>query len=184
MRKWICVLVLMLALLPAASLAEGDGTLDNSTSLADGAYVPDDFSFTGGTGRVSIRCDEVRVTDGHAEARIVFSSPNYSYVKAGGEVFYADHSEAESSFAIPVKLNADNIIIGQTTAMSTPHEVEYVIRVELAAALDGEGGELRGLTYESSMELTYATGFSVDYYEGGYKLIDIVDGDRYLVVPE
>ena len=47
-----------------------------------------------------------------------------------------------------------------------------------------EGAELPGLTWESAMELTYATGFSVDYYEGGYKLIDIVDGDRYLVVPE
>ena len=126
MRKWICALALVLALLlSGAALAEGDGTtepVDNSTSLADGTYVPDDFSFTGGTGRVSIRCDEVRVTDGHAEARIVFSSTNYSYVKAGGDIYYADHSGEESSFVIPVKLNADTPIIGQTTAMSTPHD--------------------------------------------------------------
>ena len=54
----------------------------------------------------------------------------------------------------------------------------------LCASAFAEGAELPGLTWESSMELTYATGFSVDYYEGGYKLIDIVDGDRYLVVPE
>ena len=47
-----------------------------------------------------------------------------------------------------------------------------------------EPAQLPGLQYDSSMELTYATGFSVDYYEGGYKLIDVVDGDRYLVVPE
>ena len=54
----------------------------------------------------------------------------------------------------------------------------------LCASAFAESAELPGLAYESSMELTYATGFSVDYYEGGYKRIDIVDGDCYLVVPE
>ena len=34
------------------------------------------------------------------------------------------------------------------------------------------------------MNLVYATGFSVDYYEGGYALIDVKDSARYLVVPE
>ncbi len=40
------------------------------------------------------------------------------------------------------------------------------------------------LQYESSMELEYAREFAVDYYEGGYKLLSISDGTRYLVVPE
>lgn len=40
------------------------------------------------------------------------------------------------------------------------------------------------LTYESSMELTYAEDFDIDYYSGGYKLITVADGSRYLVVPE
>ncbi|MBO4862697.1 MAG: ABC transporter substrate-binding protein [Firmicutes bacterium] len=36
-----------------------------------------------------------------------------------------------------------------------------------------------------SMELLYATGFSVDYYEDGYKLITVKEGpDIYLVIPE
>ena len=35
-----------------------------------------------------------------------------------------------------------------------------------------------------SMQLDYATCFTVDYYEGGYKLVCIADGSRYLVVPE
>ena len=34
------------------------------------------------------------------------------------------------------------------------------------------------------MELDFATQFSVDYYEGGYKLITLGDGSRFLVVPE
>lgn len=44
--------------------------------------------------------------------------------------------------------------------------------------------ELPGLNYESSMAVQYATQFAVDYYSGGYKLLRIGDGTRYLVVPE
>ena len=47
-----------------------------------------------------------------------------------------------------------------------------------------EGPALPGLTWESSMELVYASCFSVDYYEGGYALIDVKGDARYLVVPE
>ena len=44
--------------------------------------------------------------------------------------------------------------------------------------------KLPGLTYDHSMELSYAERFSVDYYKDGYALITIEDGGRYLVVPE
>ena len=40
------------------------------------------------------------------------------------------------------------------------------------------------LEYDHSMELDYAKGFSVDYYNDGYKLINIVDEGAFLVVPE
>ena len=56
------------------------------------------------------------------------------------------------------------------------------------AALGSEPGEEQvswdDLAYESSLELEYATQFSVDYYQGNYALIEIGDGGRYLVVPE
>ena len=51
------------------------------------------------------------------------------------------------------------------------------------AAQDGHP-EIEGLTWESTMPLTYAECFSVNYYEGGYALIEILDGDTILVVPE
>jgi len=35
-----------------------------------------------------------------------------------------------------------------------------------------------------SLELEYATQYTVDYYDGGYKLACLSDGARYLVVPE
>lgn len=56
--------------------------------------------------------------------------------------------------------------------------------VLFAGCASAAAPELAGLEYESSMERTYATEFSVDYYSGGYKLLSIGDGSRYLVVPE
>lgn len=41
-----------------------------------------------------------------------------------------------------------------------------------------------GWQKERSMELKYAKNFSVDYYRGGYALISISDGSRFLTVPE
>ena len=41
------------------------------------------------------------------------------------------------------------------------------------------------LVYERSMELQYAENFSVDYYEGGYRMLTTtMDGQRFLIVPE
>ena len=49
---------------------------------------------------------------------------------------------------------------------------------------DHAADALGGLTYERSMELQYAKNFSVDYYEGGYKILKTMDGTQILVVPE
>lgn len=40
------------------------------------------------------------------------------------------------------------------------------------------------LVYDGRMELDYAEEFAVDYYEGGYALMTVSDGSRFLVVPE
>ena len=47
-----------------------------------------------------------------------------------------------------------------------------------------EQQETKKLVYESSMELSYAENFSVDYYEGGYKVLTTMDGTKILTVPE
>lgn len=43
---------------------------------------------------------------------------------------------------------------------------------------------IEGLRVTGHMELSFASQFSVDYYEGGYKLITLGDGSRFLTVPE
>lgn len=41
-----------------------------------------------------------------------------------------------------------------------------------------------GLSPERGMEIKYAKNFSVDYYKGGYALISISNGQRFLVLPQ
>ena len=60
---------------------------NNTTGLADGRYVPDWFGYSGGTGRVTIDCQEVTVREGRAYASLVFDSGSYSYVRADGDVY-------------------------------------------------------------------------------------------------
>ena len=43
---------------------------------------------------------------------------------------------------------------------------------------------IEGHAYQSSMDLEYATQFAVHYYDGGFKVISIIDDVDYLLVPE
>ncbi len=49
-------------------------------------------------------------------------------------------------------------------------------------AKDGKSEQMPAILY--SMPLDYATQFSVDYCENGYKLLSFANGDRILLVPE
>ena len=53
-----------------------------------------------------------------------------------------------------------------------------------APAAGSPGALGNGWLPERSMELRYAENFSVDYYSGGYTLITISDGSRFLTVPQ
>lgn len=118
-----------------ADLNKATAQVNSSTGLKDGVYTPDSFSWSGGTGKVTISCNKVTVTGGQAYATLVFSSQHYQYVKANGNTYYPSEKGARSTtFVIPVALNKNNTIIGMTTAMSTPHEIQYSIFVYLAAA--------------------------------------------------
>lgn len=63
--------------------------------------------------------------------------------------------------------------------------------IELQQAGSGQSGSAvsaapvwNDMQPERSMELSYAKQFSVDYYAGGYDLIQVQDDSTYLVVPE
>ena len=118
-----------------SDLNKSTARVNSATGLKDGVYTPDSFSWSGGTGKVSISCSKVTVTGGQAYATITFNSTHYQYVKANGNVYYPSSKTGSStSFVIPVELNKNNTIVGMTTAMSTAHEIKYTIFVYIAEA--------------------------------------------------
>lgn len=118
-----------------SDLNKSTARVNSTTGLKDGVYTPDSFSWSGGTGKVSITCSKVTVTGGQAYATITFSSPHYQYVKANGNVYYPSAKTGSStSFVIPIELNKNNSVVGMTTAMSTAHEIKYTIFVYIAEA--------------------------------------------------
>ena len=69
---------------------------------------------------------------------------------------------------------------GKDSMQSVPGETEQIVSVQTEDA-DGNRPEL---IYQGSMDVRYAEHFSVDYYEGGYKMLTVKDGTRILTVPE
>jgi iron complex transport system substrate-binding protein len=65
----------------------------------------------------------------------------------------------------------------------------FAILLSFFSGCAGNASETRsglgnGWEIQSSMALQYAKNFSVDYYNGGYALLSLSDGSRFLVVPE
>ena len=72
------------------------------------------------------------VKDGKVTADIVWSSPNYDYMLVNGEKYLPVNTEGNSVFEVPVEaLDAPLTMIGDTVAMSTPHEIEYTLNFKL-----------------------------------------------------
>ena len=180
----------------------------------DGTYQME-VELLGGSGRASVTSPaKVEIKDGKAVATLEWSSPNYDYMVVDGEKYLPVNTEGNSVFQIPVEaFDQDIAVIADTVAMSTPHEIEYTLNFhagengqnaakadtteqedadgaekgQQTAAVEGNPAKTAAapLTYDHSMELSYAENFAVDYYEGGYKLLTTrLNGDRILIVPK
>ena len=67
-------------------------------------------------------------TDGKMTATIVWSSPNYDYMIVDGTKYLPSSTEGGSVFEIPVSAFDEPVsVIGDTVAMSKPHEIEYTL---------------------------------------------------------
>ena len=149
-------------------------------AAAEESFAPDDFSFSGGTGRVVISCPEIRISGKETTAELVFDSPRYTCVRIGDTEYPTLCGEHTSRVWVPVVLNRAFEIRAVTTAMSVPHEIAYTLFIRVDALA---GDALPGLKWQSSLPLRYAEGFHVDFYEGGYALLTIGGKERYLVLP-
>ena len=180
-----------------------DGTYQMEVELLGGSGRPTDTSPA-----------KLEIKAGTAVATLEWSSPNYDYMVVDGEKYLPVNTEGNSVFQIPVEaFDQDIAVIADTVAMSTPHEIEYTLnfhagengqnaaKADTTGQEDADGAEkgqqtaavggnpaktaAAPLTYDHSMELSYAENFAVDYYEGGYKLLTTrLNGDRILIVPK
>ena len=224
-KKWIAGGLLVLGLLGMCGCSsqafvseQQTGTVltqeETGLEFQDGTYQME-VELLGGSGRASVTSPaKVEIKDGKAVATLEWSSPNYDYMVVDGEKYLPVNTEGNSVFQIPVEaFDQDIVVIADTVAMSTPHEIEYTLnfhagengqnaaKAGTTEQEDADGAEkgqqtaavgenpaktaAAPLTYDHSMELSYAENFAVDYYEGGYKLLTTrLNGDRILIVPK
>ena len=224
-KKWIAGGLLVLGLLGMCGCSSQAFVSEQQTETVltkeetgwefqDGTYQME-VELLGGSGRASVTSPaKVEIKDGKAVATLEWSSPNYDYMVVDGEKYLPVNTEGNSVFQIPVEaFDQDIVVIADTVAMSTPHEIEYTLnfhagengqnatKADTTEQEDADGAEkgqqtaavggnpaktaAASLTYDHSMELSYAENFAVDYYEGGYKLLTTrLNGDRILIVPK
>lgn len=106
------------------------------SELADGIYEVN-ATLEGGTGKTTLLTpSELTVADGKGTARIQFSSSKYDYMIVNGEKYLPLTTEGGSLFEIPVEVLDRKIdVTADTTAMSTPHEIEYAITFDSATVV-------------------------------------------------
>lgn len=177
----------------------------NSLSAAQtsSGTEPDYFSFSGGTGRLSISCEKV-IPGERPMACITFTSGKIIYVKVGEEQYGPTEQTKElSRYLIPVRLNENTVIRACTTAMSSPKEIEYRLFVGLAEEDGGEelspplreglerredAPEIFGFSYLGSEVNEAASLFRLHAYSQGLWLLELEDGAgeicSCLMVPE
>ena len=117
-----------------AVLKEDDAAAPAET-LADGTYTIA-VTLEGGSGKASIQSPcTLTVADGKMTATIVWSSSHYDYMLVDGERCDVLSTENGSTFEIPVAaLDTPLAVVGDTTAMSTPHEIDYALTFDASSA--------------------------------------------------
>ncbi len=138
----LAVCLARLAALPA--LAAGGGA---QADLPDGSYTVE-VVLEGGSGRASVLSPALlTVREGKAYAQIEWNSSNYDYMKVGEERFKPLPEKENSTFEIPVAaFDTPLTVIGDTIAMSTPHEVEYTLTF-VSDSIAQEGGSSRKVAF-------------------------------------
>ena len=131
----MCITSIMV--FPASASAEA-ATVD----LEDGEYSIE-VILEGGSGRATITSPAIMtVRGGKGYVQIEWSSPNYDYMLVNGEKYLPVNTEGNSVFKVPVEaLDAPLTMIGDTVAMSTPHEVEYTVTFHSETLESAESGK-------------------------------------------
>ncbi|MCR5611624.1 MAG: iron transporter [Clostridiales bacterium] len=98
--------------------------------LEDGEYTCA-VTLTGGSGKATVESPaRIVIKDGRATATVVWSSKHYELMTVNGVEYKPVNTEGNSTFEIPVELDADMKVSALTTAMSEPHTIEYTLRFD------------------------------------------------------
>lgn len=111
-----------------AAPLEGDAQAAKTDILEDGVYSVE-IAFEGGSGKAQILSPvTVTVKGQEVTAKAQWNSPNYDYMLVDGQKYLPVNTDGDSAFEIPVSCFDKPItVVGDTVAMSKPHEVEYTI---------------------------------------------------------
>lgn len=134
---WVCPVNALNVSASETSDDSGEEDTDESTDtiitaddlgLADGSYWIN-VILSGGSGKASVESPAtIVIEDGQVTAMIVFSSSYYDYMLIDGERYEPVNTEGNSTFEIPVDgFDYEMAVTADTTAMSTPHEIEYTL---------------------------------------------------------
>ena len=123
-------------------VAESAADTFDLSAVEDGSYTIE-LTMEGGSGRASIQSPaQLAIADGAATVTLEWSSPNYDYMLVNGEKYLPVNTEGNSVFEVPVEaLDAPLTMIGDTVAMSTPHEVEYTVTFHSETLESAESGK-------------------------------------------
>lgn len=110
------------------STPEDGAQAESDLEMEDGTYTVE-LTFEGGSGKAQVLSPAtVTVAGETVTATIEWSSPNYDYMLVDGEKYLPVNTEGNSVFEIPVlNFDAPMDVIGDTVAMSKPHEIAYTL---------------------------------------------------------
>ena len=128
-EKWYDRTILFRAdSLPADAFADGTVNTVESLGITDGEYTVE-VTLEGGSGKASVNSPAKLTVSGESiTAEIIWNSNNYDYMVVDGEKYLPVSTEEFSVFEIPVTVfDRKMTVSADTTAMSTPHEIEYTL---------------------------------------------------------
>lgn len=178
---WVCPVNALNVSASENSDDSGEEDADESTNaiitvddlgLMDGSYQID-VTLSGGSGKASVESPAtIAIADGQVTATIIFSSSYYDYMLIDGERYEPVNTEGNSAFEIPVDgFDYEMAVTADTTAMSTPHEIEYTLYFDSSTICEVASDE-------DTDDIENTKTNDVDAAEGGNDTSYAEDGDR------
>ena len=174
----------------------------------DNTIIKVNATLEGGSGKARIEEAFICNNDGKLTARLKWSSSNYDYMIVDNTKYYPVNTEGNSVFEIPILSDKEVDVIADTTAMGTPHEIEYKIIFSEYSEDDVDDNKTvlnnknntgsdaahknvasiekwtENHTVTGKIEREYAANFSIVEYDSKYYLLKINDVDYYLLLDE